>query len=866
MIQISDFIFDDSKLLETSRIAINSVDSNKINYHDLHLLVNNFANDLKIAGVTQGDAVALIMHQSGEAYIAMLAIMKIAACAPLNYEYQQIEFENSLNRINPKVVITSECENESLTIVCKKLKIPILSYNQITNKLQKKWSPQIEVNFEKKESKFHDVALLLFTSATTGKPKIVPLSHQKIIDMVAVMRNSFPIADTGNTLIITPHYHLHSILSVFTQFFSGGQIIATHGFNINEFKNWLQTYRPTQFTANPTIFKAILSFIETDTEVQTLLNSLRFVTCAGAFLSDTLKDEIEKKFGVPMVEGYGMTESGRITITPIEKEKRKPNSVGKIVGVDVAIMDENDNVLPNGKVGEIAIKGSTVIDGYFDDAEANENMFRQGWFYTGDLGWVDNDGFLFLTGRKKEMINKGSEKILPQEIEDVVITHPEVIEVAVFAYPHSRLGEDIAAAIVSKNNLTHDEIKLFVAKHLAPYKIPRLILFVDEIPKSSTGKIQRNQLYKHFFDTGFITTEIINESDLNPLELQIADVWKELLKIENIKRTDDFFLLGGDSLMAQQMHVRIEERFSINIPVELVLKSASLEGFTNEISEILRLNSESENIVQNFYNNKVTTSVVFLFHLIDGNLFTYKKLIHELRQLSIPVSGIKLIKENQKRVNRMKIAEVCKIYANEIIEHTSNDEIYLAGHSAGGIFALETARYLKEMGYKKVNLILIDTYPDKQFNLIYYLYVRTKKHLLTVSSMSINESFNYLGSKFMKLNNYMLKSLKYRFLKEKNSNARFFQIFDESKSINIQLAEENLKIQPFDCNTLLFWCKNDNQRVWRKKMLRTWKKLNKGKMQVVEMGGNHHNIISEDNLVRGVASEIKLFIESNNKL
>lgn len=866
MIQISDFICDDSKLLDTSRIAINIVDSKQINYHDLHLIVNDLANDLKTAGVTQGDAVALIMPQSGEAFIAMLAIMEVAACAPLNYEYQQIEYENSLNRIKPKVVITSEFENNDLILVCKKLKIPIFSFNQRTNKLQKKWNPQIEVNFEKTDSNFRDIALLLFTSATTGKPKIVPHSHQKIIEMVAVMRNSFPIADNGNTLIITPHYHLHSILSAFTQFFSGGQIITTQGFKLNEFKIWMQTYHPTQFTANPTIFKAILSLIEKNKEVQTLLNSLRFVTCAGAFLSETLKDEIEEKFGVPIVEGYGMTESGRITITPMEKEKRKPHSVGKIVGVDVAIMDENDIELPNGSVGEIAIKGSTVIDRYYDDAEANESLFRQGWFYTGDLGWVDNDGFLFLTGRKKEMINKGSEKILPQEIEEVIITHPDVIEVAVFAYPHSRLGEDIAAAIVSKNNLTHAEIKFFVAKHLAPYKIPRLILFVDEIPKSSTGKIQRNQLYKHFFDTGFIKTEFINESDLNPLELQIADVWKELLKIENIKKTDDFFLLGGDSLMAQQMHVMLEERFSIKIPVELILKSATLEGFTNEISEILRLNSESENIFQIFHNAKPSASPVILFHLIDGNLFTYKKLIHELKQLAIPVCGIKLTKENQKKVNRMKIAEVCKIYANEIIEHTSNDEIYLAGQSAGGIFALETARYLKEMGYKKVNQILIDTYPDKQFNLIYYLYVRTKKHLLTVSSMSINEWFNYLGSKFMKLNNYILKSLKYRFLKEKNSNARFFQIFDESKSINIQLAEENLKIQPFDCNTLLFWCKNDKQRVWRKKMLRSWKKLNKGEMQVVEMDGNHHNIIFENDLVRRVASEIKLFIESNNKL
>jgi acyl-CoA synthetase (AMP-forming)/AMP-acid ligase II len=222
--------------------------------------------------------------------------------------------------------------------------------------------------------------------------------------------------------------------------------------------------------------------------------SLRFVRSSSASLPGAVLDDLRELFKVPVIEAYGMTEaSHQMTCNPLPPRSTKPGSVGIPTGIEVTILDNAGNELPRGTRGEVSIKGPSVVDGYENNPAANEAAFTNGWFRTGDEGMLDDDGYLFLTGRLKEQINRGGEKISPLEIDDVVLRHPEVAEAVAFAIPHDKLGEDVglAAVRVAGSELTEKELRDYLSVQLAPFKLPRTIVFVDEIPKGATGKIQR---------------------------------------------------------------------------------------------------------------------------------------------------------------------------------------------------------------------------------------------------------------------------------------------------------------------------------------------------------------------------------------
>ena len=324
-----------------------------------------------------------------------------------------------------------------------------------------------------------DIALILHTSGTTSRPKIVPLSHSNLCASAGNIEESLALSAKDRCLNIMPLFHIHGLIAaVLSSLKAGGSIYCTPGFNALKFFSWMEDASPTWYTAVPTMHQTILSRASRSQDVITR-NPLRFIRSSSSSLPPQVMAELEDTFNTPVIEAYGMTEaSHQMASNPLPPAARKAGTVGLSAGPEVAIMDENGVLLNRGETGEIVIRGQNVTAGYENNPKANAENFTSGWFRTGDQGVMDDEGYLSITGRLKEIINRGGEKISPREVDDVLMDHPAIQQCVTFAIPHEKLGEEVAAAAVLYENQDTDEkeIRAFAAKRLADFKVPRKVL------------------------------------------------------------------------------------------------------------------------------------------------------------------------------------------------------------------------------------------------------------------------------------------------------------------------------------------------------------------------------------------------------
>jgi acyl-CoA synthetase (AMP-forming)/AMP-acid ligase II len=335
---------------------------------------------------------------------------------------------------------------------------------------------------------------VLHTSGTTSRPKIVPLSGANIAASARNIRTTLALSPADRCLNIMPLFHIHGLIAAVTSSLSAGASIwATPGFNALKFFQWLDAVAPTWYTAVPTMHQAILARAPRNPESVEKAR-LRFIRSSSSSLPPQVMAELEATFRCPVIEAYGMTEAThQMASNPLTPKPRKAGSVGPAAGPEVAIMAADGALLAAGAVGEIVIRGPNVTGGYENNPKANAEAFAHGWFHTGDQGTMDADGYLRITGRLKEIINRGGEKVSPREVDEVLMDHPAVAQVVTFAMPHRKLGEDVAAAIVLRegSEASERELRDFCAARLADFKVPRKLVFLAEIPKGATGKLQR---------------------------------------------------------------------------------------------------------------------------------------------------------------------------------------------------------------------------------------------------------------------------------------------------------------------------------------------------------------------------------------
>jgi acyl-CoA synthetase (AMP-forming)/AMP-acid ligase II len=463
----------------------------------LRRLMARTADRLAELGIGRGDRVALVLPNGPEMATAFVSVAAAAATAPLNPAYRAEELEFYLGDIGAAALLVTDTEDGPAVAVAERLGLPVLRLIADGEGPAGGFAiegPPAPAPRTAETATPDDIALLLHTSGTTSRPKLVPLTHANLLASAANIGRTLSLTPDDRCLNIMPLFHIHGLVAaVLASLAAGASVFCTPGFNALRFFHWLGEASPTWYTAVPTMHQAILARAGRNAAA-VAASRLRFIRSSSSSLPPQVMAELERAFGCPVIESYGMTEAAhQMTSNPLPPGERRAGSVGPPAGPEVATMGEDGALLDAGSVGEVVIRGANVTAGYENNPDANASAFAHGWFHTGDQGVMDAGGYLRVTGRLKEIINRGGEKVSPREVDEVLMDHPAVAEAITFAMPSQMLGEEVAAAVVLREGRAAGEadIRDFVAGRLAPFKVPRQIVILDQIPKGATGKPQR---------------------------------------------------------------------------------------------------------------------------------------------------------------------------------------------------------------------------------------------------------------------------------------------------------------------------------------------------------------------------------------
>jgi oxalate---CoA ligase len=463
-------------------------------YGELRAAAEQLGRSLAAAGVAPGETVAMSLPNGPEIVTAFLASVAAgAAAAPLNQAYTADEFHAYLEDLQPSAMLFLRAEESPARAACAALGIRRLELSGASTATLEiaDVTPAGAVPPRDPEA----VALLLHTSGTTSKPKGVPIRQRNLAASARAIAATYELTGDDASHCAMPLFHVHGLVaSTLATLASGGSVIAPRRFSASSFWADCATHGATWYSAVPTIHRILLSRAE-DGAADHADHGLRFARSCSSALPAPLMGAFEQRFGLPLVEAYGMTEAAhQMASNPLPPGERRPGSVGRPTGTEIAILDADWEPVGVGVVGEVCVRGPGVVDAYRANPVATAASFRGGWFRTGDSGVLSADGYLSLAGRIKELINRGGEKISPHEVEDALLGHPEVVEAVAFALPDDKYGETVGAAVVARSAIAEDALRRHCDERLAAFKVPVRIHVLDAIPKGPTGKVQRRLL------------------------------------------------------------------------------------------------------------------------------------------------------------------------------------------------------------------------------------------------------------------------------------------------------------------------------------------------------------------------------------
>lgn len=574
--------------------ALIAPDRAPLAYSRLAELAERTTGRLNALGIGPGDTLAVVMPNGPEIASAFLCLGSGATVAPLNPGYRAPEFEFFLSDLGAKALLVQPGEGAEAREVAARLGVPVIEL------VPERAGPAGWFHLEGKTrgaparcgfAAPADIALVLHTSGTTARPKMVPLSHRNLLCSAGNISCTLGLTAGDRCLNVMPLFHIHGLMAaVLASLYAGGNVVCTPGFLAPLFFDWLAEFQPTWYTAVPTMHQAVLALAR-ERGNRPPPGGLRFIRSSSAALPPQVLAGLEAALGVPVIESYGMTEAAhQMASNPLPPGRRKPGSVGRAAGPEIAVRGEQGEPLKAGRIGEIVIRGANVTGGYARNPEANAAAFADGWFRTGDQGFLDGDGYLHLTGRIKELINRGGEKISPREIDEVMLDHAAVAQALCFAIPDERLGEEVGLAVVLRPGATATaaELREFAAGRLVHFKVPRRVVFLDELPKGPTGKPQRIGLAGrlHLTAAGPVSAGRAEYREpATPVGKKLAEIWGLVLRRPRVGSGDDFFDLGGDSILATQIVARVRENFQVEVPVARLLEARTLEAFAAVVEQ-----------------------------------------------------------------------------------------------------------------------------------------------------------------------------------------------------------------------------------------------------------------------------------------
>ncbi len=706
-------------------VAIETVATTALSYAGLLARVTSIMQALHSRGIRRGARVAIVLPNGMDLAVSMLSVSSMATAVPLNPTYRRDEYRAYFDEIRVSHLLTLEQFSSEARAVAEERKIPIIELT-VNGSISPaadagaggaRQSPEIEL------AGAQDIALILLTSGSTGRSKKVPLTHRNICVSVADICRTLELTPADRCLCMWEQFHVGGLVDLLlVPLAGGGSVICAGSFSAPLFYEMLGRKRPTWFQGVPTTLHELAAYARNN-KGDPKAAPLRFIRSVASSLSPQLMQEIEDLFGVPVVQTFGMTEAGPlITTNSLPPGKRLPGSVGISCGPRIRIVSPEGIDQPAGSIGEIAIQGDNVISGYEDAPEANARSFRNGWFYTGDTGYLDAEGFLFLTGRLKEMINRGGEKITPQEIDDVLLKHPEIAQAASFSIKHRTLGEDVAAAVVlrSPNAVSESDIRGFVMRHLADFKVPKMVLFLDQMPRDPIGKISRMSLAvlaEAQRGTSFAgADETIGDStaqtpparaaSANKMTGLLLPIWQTVLEKPDLGLDDDFFLSGGESLAAVTLFTQMEQAIGPMPPLSSLLLHPTVRRMAARLDQ-MRSSLDAEPIVS--IRTTGSRAPLILCHAANSNVLFARQLLPYLDEQQ-PFFAIRGRGLEEGETPHTKMEDMAADYIRELKRVRPTGPYIIAGYCAGGYTAYEMARQLREAGEDVQGIILID--PD----------------------------------------------------------------------------------------------------------------------------------------------------------
>jgi len=537
------------------------------------------------AGYGRGDRVALALAEGPEMAVAVLSVSGCATCMPLNPALDEASYRVALSTLRADAVIVAG-EDSPAARAAAALSVPVPVIRLVFSPADPAGVFTLEAGMSRpakaeEPPASDDVALVVHTSGTTERPKAVPLSHRRLVWPTLDRARQYGLTPDDRCLCVRPLFASGGIRRCLLPALAvGGSIVCTPGLAGNSLVEWLETFEPTYYSGAPAIHRALLDELAKRDAVPRF--RLRFILSASAALPSELATRLTERLGVPLLQGYGMTEAGVVAQNPLPPAISRAGSVGLPAANEFAILGDAGKLLPPGETGEIVVRGPEVFDGYENDPAANRRAFVEGWFRTGDLGYVDADGFLFIVGRAKELINRGGFKVSPSAVDAALLRHPDVADAATFAVPHATLGEDVVTAIVLREpgTATPQSLRDFAFANIASFMVPSQIVLDTELPRSVAGKLQRAAI-AHLMRTR-LRPPFTPPRDRR--EEVIAGLFTEVLGVGPVGAFDNFFELGGDSLRGAQLVSRFNAVMCSNLEIASLFRRPTVAEFAAELA------------------------------------------------------------------------------------------------------------------------------------------------------------------------------------------------------------------------------------------------------------------------------------------
>ncbi len=706
---IKDLIFHGNQ--DPDHSALESPGQQALSYRDLQKQVLLVIKTLNSLGFGRNDRISVIMPGGPETAVLGIGIMAGFTHAPLNPQYKDPEFREMFSRLNVKAVLVQKNHETAARAAALSCNIPVI---EITPEPDKAGIFKIGdgIPEDKADALFaqpEDTVIVMQTSGTTSVPKVVPISQKQFCKAAYHYFSRLNLSEKDISLHIVAHFHILGIThTLLAPLLGGGTVVCARDYISPDFLPLLKKFRPTFYCAAPAHHKGILHELKKVPADELRHHSLRYIRSTSSPLPAPARKELETLLGVPVIESYAMTESPVISINMPHKE----GSAGIPLVESLVIMDEKGTILKTFENGEVAIRGDVVFSGY-ENAHENEYAFTNGYFRTGDIGYLDNEGYLFLTGRKKELINKGGEKFSPQEIDAVLASYPGIREAMAFRIDDPVLGEDVAVMVVRSDEMVSEhDLRRYLLDRLIQFKVPRRIFFVDEIPKGPTGKLLRyagTERYK----AGTIEEKQIPEVTIDRispqvslLEEKITEIWTGILDGQSLSPDDDFFNCGGNSLTAIELLIKIQRAFEVTFSPDMIYLYPTIRQQATLIAQKDHNFSRYHPLIVPIHE-KGTLTPLFCFNPLGGWIKEYQYISRFFDQ-ERPVFGIRARGLEPAEQPVTTVEEAAREYIDAIKTVQKEGPYHLLGFSGGALYAFELACQLQNRGETVTFLGIID--------------------------------------------------------------------------------------------------------------------------------------------------------------